>query len=56
MRGPARLGVPCLDLYHLSGITADNAADLTGPDRFHPNEAGYEMVKDIQVGFLRGHL
>ena len=52
----ARLGVPCLDLYHLSGITADNAADLTGPDRFHPNEAGYEMVKDIQVEFLRNCL
>ena len=35
------------------GITADNAASLTGPDRFHPNEAGYERVKDHQVEFLR---
>ena len=38
------------------GITADNAASLTGPDRFHPNEAGYERVKDIQVEFLRNCL
>lgn len=38
------------------GITADNAASLTGPDRFHPNEAGYERVKDLQVEFLRGCL
>ena len=38
------------------GITADNAASLTGPDRFHPNEACYERVKDIQVEFLRNCL
>ena len=38
------------------GITADNAASLTGPDRFHPNEAGYERVKEIQVEFLRNCL
>lgn len=52
----ARLGVPCLDLFHLSGITADNAERLTQEDRFHPNEAGYEMVKDLQVEFLKSHL
>ena len=52
----ARLGVPCLDLYRQSGITADNAANLTGPDRFHPNEAGYVRVKDVQVKFLRNCL
>ena len=52
----ARLGVPCLDLYHRSGITADNAEGLTEADRIHPNEAAYDMVKDIQVEFLRCHL
>jgi hypothetical protein len=52
----ARLGVPCLDLYHRSGITADNAEHLTEADRIHPNEAAYAMVKDLQVEFLRAHL
>ena len=52
----ARLGVPCLDLYHRSGITADNAERLTEADRLHPNEAAYAMVKDLQVEFLRAHL
>ena len=52
----ARLGVPCLDLYHRSGITADNAERYTEDDKFHPNEAGYGMVKDLQVEFLRGNL
>ena len=52
----ARLGVPCLDLYHRSGITAENAEHLTEADRIHPNEAAYAMVKDLQVEFLRAHL
>ncbi len=52
----ARLGVPCLDLYHRSGITAANAERLTEADRIHPNEAAYAMVKDLQVEFLRAHL
>lgn len=52
----ARLGVPCLDLYHHSGITAENADCLTMEDGFHPNEAGYGMVKDIQIEFLRSVL
>lgn len=47
-----RLGVPCLDLYAKSGITAENAAALSGKDRFHPNEAGYAKVKDLQADFL----
>lgn len=49
----ARLGVPCLDLYHRSGISAENADRYTLDDRFHPNEAGYGMVKDLQVEFIR---
>lgn len=49
----ARLGVPCLDLYHHSGLTADNAGHCTQEDNFHLNEAGYAMVKDLQVEFLR---
>ena len=52
----ARLGVPCLDLYHRSGITAENAERLTEADRVHPNEAAYAMVKDLQVEFLRTHM
>lgn len=52
----ARLGVPCLDLFHLSGITAANAERLTQEDRFHPNEAGYDMVKGLQVEFLKSNL
>ena len=52
----ARLGVPCLDLYHRSGITAENAEHLTEADRLHPNEAAYAMVKDLQVEFLRNCL
>ena len=52
----ARLGVPCLDLYHRSGITAENAERLTEADRLHPNEAAYAMVKDLQVEFLRSCL
>ena len=52
----AHLGVPCLDLYHRSGITAENAEGLTEADRIHPNEAAYDMVKDLQVDFLRGCL
>ena len=52
----ARLGVPCLDLFRGSGITAENARLFTEADGLHPNEAGYARVKDLQVGFLRGIL
>ena len=52
----ARLRVPCLDLFRGSGITAENARLLTQEDGFHPNEAGYARVKDLQVEFLRGVL
>ena len=52
----ARLDVPCLDLYHRSGITAENAERLTEADQVHPNEAAYAMVKDLQVEFLRAHM
>ena len=52
----ASLGVPCLDLYHDSGITAENAALYAGKDKFHPNEAGYARIAPLQVAFLRKHL
>ena len=51
-----RLGVPCLDLYTASGITLENAAELSAADRFHPNEAGYAKIMDLQVAFLREQL
>lgn len=51
-----KLGVPCLDLYCESGITSENAHLYTGEDRFHPNEAGYAKVSEIQVEFLQRHV
>lgn len=51
-----KLDVPCLDLYSESGITAENAHLYTGEDRFHPNEAGYAKVSDLQVEFLRRYV
>lgn len=51
-----KLGVPCLDLYSKSGVTAENAAQFTTSDKLHPNKAGYENVKDMQTEFLRGLL
>ena len=51
-----KLGVPVLDLYAGSGITEENAAALTRPDKVHLTEAGYEKVKDRQSAFLVKHV
>lgn len=51
-----QLNVPCLDLFHESGITAENAVLYTAADKHHPNVAGYEKVASLQVEFLKTHL
>ena len=39
-------GVKVLDLYHGSGITADNA-DAYLEDGLHPNADGYRMLGEV---------
>ena len=51
-----KLGVPYLDLFNRSGITAENAASLTCPDKTHLKPEGYAKIKDLQVEFLRKSL
>ena len=51
-----KLGVPYLDLYGQSGVTLENSQGLFGKDNFHPSEAGYAKVRDLQVAFLKKQL
>ena len=48
--------MPYLDLFNQSGITAENAAPLTCPDKTHLKAEGYAKIKDLQVEFLRKNL
>ena len=51
-----KLGVPYLDLYSQSGVTLENAQGLFGKDNFHPSEAGYAKVREMQTAFLKQQL
>lgn len=51
-----KLNVPYLDLYTQSGITTNNAASVTSKDKLHLLPAGYELIKDVQVEFLKKNL
>ncbi len=37
-------GLPIVDLYTDSGITADNAATYLAADKIHPNQAGIDLI------------
>ena len=51
-----KLGIPYLDHYSQSGVTLENSQGLFGKDNFHPSEAGYAKVRDMQVAFLKKQL
>lgn len=45
-------GVPCLDLYHESGISRNNAAKFTA-DGLHPNAIGAKRIAQLVAGKQR---
>ena len=52
----AKLGVPCLDLFHGSGITEENGRPFVGKDNCHMTEAGYRFIAPMTSKFLLEHI
>ena len=48
----SQLGVPCLDLFNESGLTAENGRGLVSSDDVHMNAAGYRFITPITTYFL----
>lgn len=51
----ARYGIPTLDLYAMSGICPEVAANKAAfcPDGLHPNDAGHELMARKLAAFLQ---
>lgn len=49
----AKYGIPCLDLYNMSGLsTLPEQMTLTMPDKLHPNEKGHDIISRKIQTFL----
>lgn len=47
-----RHDIPYLDLFRLSGFTLDNYKQYYEHDALHPNQAGYEQLKQLTADFI----